>query len=84
MPSFGLEEGIRRTMITICLESIAFLMAMKILIRRQPGRDYVIAGFFLFALVIIGAKGLLPLHPVLTPLAAHASAPSRAVPVSFR
>ena len=81
MPSFGLEEGIRRTTITVCLESIAFLMAMKILIRGQPGRDYVIAGFFLIALVIIGAKGLLlPLQPVLTPPAAHASAPSKALP----
>jgi hypothetical protein len=80
VPTFGLGEGIRRTMITVCLESISFLMATKILIRHRPGRDYVIAGLFLFALVIIGAKGLLPLHPVLTPPAAHASAPSRALP----
>jgi UDP-GlcNAc:undecaprenyl-phosphate GlcNAc-1-phosphate transferase len=83
VPTFGLGEGIRRTMITVCLESISFLMATKILIRHRPGRDYVIAGFFLFALVILGAKGLLPTRPILTPPVVHASIPSKGLRASF-
>jgi UDP-GlcNAc:undecaprenyl-phosphate/decaprenyl-phosphate GlcNAc-1-phosphate transferase len=59
VPMLGLGEELRKMMLTVCLESIAFLLAMKILIRRQARRNYVIAVAFMAALALIGLKGLL-------------------------
>ena len=58
-PALGLSGGFRRMLLTVCLESAAFLLAMKILIRRQPRRNYVIVGSLLIALALIVAKGFL-------------------------
>jgi hypothetical protein len=59
VPAMGLDEGIREQMFTICLESGAFLMAIKILVRRRPSRNYALVTTFLVALAIIGVKGFL-------------------------
>jgi UDP-GlcNAc:undecaprenyl-phosphate GlcNAc-1-phosphate transferase len=60
VPALGLGAGLRRTLLTVCMESAAFLLAMKILIRRQPRRNYMIAAGFLAALALIAAKEFLP------------------------
>ena len=59
VPALGLGDGLRKMSLTVCLESIAFLLAMKILIRRQAQRNYVIAVAFMAALALICLKGLL-------------------------
>ena len=59
VPALHLDEGIRRMLLSVCLESVAFLLAMKILIHRQPHRNSMIAAGFLFALALIVAKGFL-------------------------
>lgn len=74
VPTLGLGEGVRRMSLTVCLESVAFLLAMKILIRRQARRNYVIAVAFMAALALIGLKGLLSQRTVTDFLAAPAGA----------
>ena len=59
VPALHLDEGIRRMLLAVCLESVAFLLAMKILIHRQPQRNSMIAAGFLLALALIVAKGFL-------------------------
>ena len=59
VPALHLDEGIRRMLLAVCLESVAFLLAMKILIRRQPHRNSMIAAGFLLALALIVVKGFL-------------------------
>lgn len=59
IPALGMGDDIRRTTLAAVLEGIAFLMVFKILIRRKPGRNRVIAGAFLAALLLIAAKGFL-------------------------
>ena len=58
LPSLGYESGLRRMLLAVCLESVAFLLALKILIRRQPRRNFVIVTGLLVALGLIVAKGL--------------------------
>ena len=58
VPALGLGDGLRRMLLTVSLESTAFLLAMKILIRRQPWRNHFIAIAFLAALGLLGVKGL--------------------------
>jgi len=60
VPALHMNEGIRRILLAVCLESLAFLLAMKILIRRQPHRNSMIVAGFLLALALIVAKGFLP------------------------
>ena len=57
VPALHMNEGIRKMLLAVCLESVAFLLAMKILIRRQPHRNSIIAAGFLLALALIVAKG---------------------------
>lgn len=59
VPALKLGDGFRRTLLTVSLESTVFLLAMKILSRRQPRHNSLIVVAFLVALVLIGAKGLL-------------------------
>ena len=57
VPALNLGEGLRKMMLVVCMESVAFLLAMKILIRRQPHRNSMIALAFLGALALIVVKG---------------------------
>ncbi len=59
VPAFGLGEGFRRVTLVVALESVSFLLALKILLHRRPHRNRVIAGLLLFLLAFVGAKGLL-------------------------
>jgi len=58
-PALGLGEDLRRTMIAVCFEAVTFLLAMKVMIRRQPGRNYFLAAILLAALAMIGFRGML-------------------------
>jgi len=49
-PALGLGDGVRRMLLTVSLESTAFLLAMKILIRKQHMAQPYIAIAFLVAL----------------------------------
>jgi UDP-GlcNAc:undecaprenyl-phosphate/decaprenyl-phosphate GlcNAc-1-phosphate transferase len=57
--SLGLGEGSRRTLLIVCFQSIALLLAMKIFIRRRPSRNPVIAAGLLAALAVVGARGMI-------------------------
>jgi len=70
VPALGLGAGLRRTLLTVTMESAAFLLAMKILIHRQPRRNHVIAASFLAALALIAAKEFLAKGIVTDSLAA--------------
>ena len=59
VPTLHMDEGIRRMLLAVSLESVAFLLAMKILLRRQPHRNSMIAAGFLLALALIVVKGFL-------------------------
>jgi len=59
VPALHLDERIRRMLLAVSLESVAFLLAMKILLRRQPHRNSMIAAGFLLALALIVVKGFL-------------------------
>jgi UDP-GlcNAc:undecaprenyl-phosphate GlcNAc-1-phosphate transferase len=79
VPALGLGEGVRRLMLTVCFESIAFLMAMKILVRRRPSRNHAIAAGFLAALLVVAAKGII-LAPVVTASAPPVFVESHSLP----
>jgi UDP-GlcNAc:undecaprenyl-phosphate/decaprenyl-phosphate GlcNAc-1-phosphate transferase len=87
-PSLDLGEGSGRMLLMVCFQSVAFLLAMKILIRRRPGRNPVIAAGFLIALAVVGARGMLEetgtskavVGPVRVGEAARAAAVSRPDP----
>jgi UDP-GlcNAc:undecaprenyl-phosphate/decaprenyl-phosphate GlcNAc-1-phosphate transferase len=72
VPALGLGDGLRRMLLTVSLESTAFLLAMKILIRKQTWRNHVIAMAFLAALGLLGVKGLFFGHSGSDSLAAPA------------
>ena len=57
VPALHLGEGLRRMLLAVCMETAAFLLAIKILIRRQPRRNSLIAAAFLCALALIVVKG---------------------------
>ena len=59
VPALGIGDGPRKMLLVVCMESVAFLLAMKIMIRRQPRRNIVITASFLVALGLIVAKGIL-------------------------
>jgi UDP-GlcNAc:undecaprenyl-phosphate GlcNAc-1-phosphate transferase len=81
IPTLGLGEGMRRMVLTVSLESAAFLLAMKILVRRQSWRNHLIAIAFLAALGLLGVKGLIFGYSGVASLAAPADtlSPSRNV-----
>lgn len=57
VPALDLGEGLRKMLLVVCMESVAFLMAMKILIRRQPQCNSLFAVALLGALALIVVKG---------------------------
>ncbi len=80
VPALDLGEGLRKMLLVVCMESVGFLLAMKILIRRQPHRNSMIAMALLGALALIVVKGFVSTEKALNFFAApvEASAPSRA------
>jgi UDP-GlcNAc:undecaprenyl-phosphate GlcNAc-1-phosphate transferase len=72
MPALQMGDGLRNLLLAVSLESVAFLLAMKILIHRQPHRNSMIAVGILFALALIVAKGLLFTGKATDFVAAHA------------
>jgi UDP-GlcNAc:undecaprenyl-phosphate GlcNAc-1-phosphate transferase len=79
VPALRMGDGLRNMLLAVSLESVAFLLAMKILIRRQPHRDSMIAAGFLLALALIVAKGFLFTEKVADFVAAPADASAPAV-----
>lgn len=61
--ALGMGDELRRTMLAVALEGIAFLMAFKILVRRRPARSRFIAGAFVAAFLAIAARGLMGAEP---------------------
>ena len=59
MPALHMGNELRNMLLAVSLESVAFLLAVKIVILRQPRRNTVIVAGFLLALALIVAKGFL-------------------------
>jgi hypothetical protein len=59
VPALHMGDGLRNMLLAVSLESVAFLLAMKILIHRQPHRNSMIAAGFLLALALIVVRGFL-------------------------
>jgi hypothetical protein len=74
VPALHMGVGLRNMLLAVSLESVAFLLAMKILIRRQPHRNHMIVTGFLLALALIVAKGFLSTEKVANFVAAPAGA----------
>jgi UDP-GlcNAc:undecaprenyl-phosphate GlcNAc-1-phosphate transferase len=58
VPAAGFGEPVRNALLMACLESIPLLLALKILVRKQPRRNYVMAGSLLVGLIFLGVKGM--------------------------
>jgi UDP-GlcNAc:undecaprenyl-phosphate GlcNAc-1-phosphate transferase len=78
VPALNLGEGLRKMMLVVCMESFTFLLAIKILIRRQPHRHSMIAVAFLGALALIVVKGFVSTETAANFLAAPAEASAHA------
>ncbi len=82
VPALHMGDGLRNMLFAVSLESVAFLLAMKILIHRQQRRNSMVVAGFLLALALIVAKGFLfsektaqfALAPAVFPVAIAASA----------
>jgi hypothetical protein len=74
VPSLLLGDGLRKMLIAVCMESVGFLLAMKILIRRQPHRNSMIAVALLGALALIVVKGFVSTEKTVNFVAAPANA----------
>jgi UDP-GlcNAc:undecaprenyl-phosphate GlcNAc-1-phosphate transferase len=57
-PVARFPEAARSAILTACLESIPLLFALKILVRKQPRRNFLFAGGLVAALVLVGFRGL--------------------------
>ena len=68
------QVSLRKMLIAVCMESAAFLLAIKILIRRQPHRNSMIAVAFLGALALIVVKGFVSTEKTVNFVAAPAGA----------
>ena len=66
VPALGFPGYVGKTMAAVVLESIAVLLAMKILIRRQPIKNFVLTGGFLVAMAILITMGILVKDTVFT------------------
>jgi UDP-GlcNAc:undecaprenyl-phosphate/decaprenyl-phosphate GlcNAc-1-phosphate transferase len=82
VPALYLGEGLRKMLLAVCMESAAFLLAMKILIRRQPRSNSMFATALLGALALIVVKGFVSTDTVANFLSAPAVA-SAPAGVSF-
>jgi hypothetical protein len=80
LPALHMGNGLRNMLLAVSLESVAFLLAMKILIHRQPRRNSMIAAGFLLALALIVVRGFLSTEKVANFVAAPAAASAPAVP----
>jgi UDP-GlcNAc:undecaprenyl-phosphate GlcNAc-1-phosphate transferase len=80
VPALNLGEGLRKMLLAVYIESTAFLLAFKILIRRQPHRNSMIAVAFLGALALIVVKGFVSTETAGNFLAAPAGASAPAKP----
>lgn len=78
VPVLGLGDGVRRLLLAVCLESVVFLLAMKLLVVHQPRRSPLIVVGLLLALAIVVLKGFL--GDPLSPIAVHADRPAVAGP----
>jgi hypothetical protein len=78
VPALNLGEGLRKMLLAVYIETTAFLLAFKILIRRQPHRNSMIAVAFLGALALIVVKGFVTTDKVANFLSAPP--PYRAAP----
>jgi len=58
IPELGFGEEVSNTLYIVCLESIPVLLAMKILIRKQPRRNFLLAGSVTATLLIMGIRGM--------------------------
>jgi UDP-GlcNAc:undecaprenyl-phosphate/decaprenyl-phosphate GlcNAc-1-phosphate transferase len=76
--ALGLGDGVRRLLLAVCLESVVFLLAMKLLVLHQPRRSPLIAGGLLLALAVIVLKGFLA--DPLSPVAVHGNRPPASAP----
>ena len=74
VPALDLGEGMRKMLLTVCMESAAFLLAMKILIRKQPQCNSMFAVALLGALALIVVKGFITTEKAGNFLAAPAGA----------
>jgi UDP-GlcNAc:undecaprenyl-phosphate GlcNAc-1-phosphate transferase len=59
LPTLGAEDTVVRTMFTVCIESIVFLLAFKIIVRRVPEGRYLVLATFLLAFGLLAGRGLL-------------------------
>jgi UDP-GlcNAc:undecaprenyl-phosphate/decaprenyl-phosphate GlcNAc-1-phosphate transferase len=55
----GIGDVARQILLVSCLESIVFLLAMKIIIRKEPSRNLLLVGSLIFAYFLIGFGALL-------------------------
>lgn len=55
-PPLGLPVEARNTLLLVCIEATVFQMAFKILIRKQPSRNRLLAGAFLLVLLFLGLR----------------------------
>jgi UDP-GlcNAc:undecaprenyl-phosphate GlcNAc-1-phosphate transferase len=58
IPAIGIGEGARNAILAACLESVPLLMALKILVRKQAQRKFVLATTLLLPLLLVGVRGL--------------------------
>jgi len=72
--ALNMGEGLWKMLLAVCMESAAFKLAMKILIRRQPPSNSMFAVALLGALVLIVVKGFVSTEKAGNFLAVPASA----------
>lgn len=58
LPQIHAPETLTHLITLVCIETIPFFIAFKIIIREQPRRNSIIALSMVFALVLLGCKGL--------------------------
>ncbi|MBP2676746.1 MAG: hypothetical protein H6Q84_3586, partial [Deltaproteobacteria bacterium] len=67
VPALDLGDGLRKMLLTVCMESVAFLLAMKILIRKQPQCNSMFAqSNSMFAVALLGALALIVVKGFIT------------------
>lgn len=59
VPALGLPESTRSLFFLVCIEATVFQMAFKILIRKRPSRNLLVAGGLLAVLLFLGVRSFL-------------------------
>ncbi|MBP2668168.1 MAG: UDP-GlcNAc:undecaprenyl-phosphate GlcNAc-phosphate transferase [Deltaproteobacteria bacterium] len=77
VPALGLAGSMRKTILLSCFESMPFLLAFKIIVRRKPVRNQVFAIAFLVTFLLLGIHGTLSADNVWgsSPVPAETKAP---------